>query len=178
MKKLMIMVAGFALVASACGKKDKAAEKIESAADTVAEKVDGAADTMAKKAGEMKDSAESYGSGEKEPKEAYGSGEKSESYGSGSDPKMAMDVLSKSCTDDGVLSSEDCTCTSKVMVDNLKPETLAVFVMGTKTKIDGGEEAMAKFFAEKMTQEQQQEIFGVSPKLLECGPEVAKLFQR
>jgi len=167
MKKLMIMVAGFALVASACGKKDNVADKVEGAADKVAEKVDGAADTMAKKAGDMKDSAESYGSGEK-----------TESYGSGSDPKMAMEVLSKSCNDDGVLSAKDCTCTSQIMVDNLKPETLAVFVAGTKTKIAGGEEAMQKYLMEKMTGAQQQEVFGVAPKLLECGPDVAKLFQK
>lgn len=164
MKKLIILAAGFALVAGACGSKDK----VDAAAEKAAAKVENAAETVADKAGEAKDAMVD------KAKEA------TESYGSDSEHMANMshsEILSKSCTNDGDLSAKDCACTVKVMTDNLSAGTLTVFATGTKIKMADGEEAGNKYMMDNMSQENAAEWFGVQPKLMQCSPEVAKLLQ-
>jgi len=175
MKKLVILAASFALVAGACGKKDK----VEGAGDAVAEKVEVATDAATEKAMDAKDSAKSYGSGEKEAAK-----EATESYGSGKKESMAgklsdgdRDAMLTSCMAEGQ-SKEICGCNIKVVEGGLSEETLAVLVKSSKIAEADGEAAGEKYMTENMSQAQGVELFGIMPQLMECDPSMADKMQQ
>lgn len=158
MKKAIMLTAAVAIMAGACGKKDKVEE--------AANKVDNAAEKVVEKATKAKEAV----------------AETTDAYGSGSDhmdskiSKADHELLMKSCLDEGK-TKEVCGCLMTATVDGLKAETLNVIVAGTKVELSDGAEAGEAYLAENMTQDQMMEFFGVMPKLMECDPTIADSMQ-
>lgn len=169
MKKVIILAATVALFAGACGKKDKV-EEAANKADNVAEKV-------VEKATDAKNAVVE---GSKDTAEAYGSGDKKESYGSDSDhmgnlTEASYKALNQACLDEGK-SAEICACSTKA-VSGLKTTTIDKLVQSVKAQAEGGAEAGDNYLRENLTQAEGLEIFGVTPKLMECDPSLAEAMQ-
>ncbi len=157
MKKMIMLAASFAILAGACGKKDKVEE--------AATKVDNVAEKVVEKATDAKDMASEAA---KETTEAYGSdSDHMKSKFSAADHELMM----KSCIDEGK-SKEICGCAMTAMNEGLSKETLGVLVQSTKVELADGAEAGQEYLTNNLNQSQQMEFFGIMPKLVECDPTI------
>jgi len=171
MKKLIILAATTALIASGCGKKDKS--NVDSAVDNTkaaAESVKNSASDAAAKVEKTADSAKDAG------QEAYGSGTKD----GGSDAALGSadrKFLVESCEAEGQ-SNEACECSVKAMEDGLSSETMKVMLKSARLAETDGDAAGEEYMLSNLGPDNQAEFFAVMPALMACDPSMLEKLQQ